>query len=89
MSESTYVIGSVITHKGSAWRVVRIVGRSETLFEPEDGRTVAYVGVESYVQLKSVEGLIDFVVLTADKMAYDGPNSVIKGVEPIMWNGAR
>jgi hypothetical protein len=89
MPEAIYGIGSIVPHKNEAWRVVRIITKSETLFEPEDGREPAYVAVESYVELKGADGMIDFVVLSQEKKKYEGGASIIKGLEPVLWVGAR
>ena len=88
MPEALYAIGSVIPHKDAAWRVIRIIHKSETLCEYEDGRAEPFIAVEAYVQLKSPAGEIDFVILQQEKRKYDGGASIIRGCEPVLWSGA-
>lgn len=76
-------LGAVVTHNGSPWRVVRIIHESLTLFEPEDGD--AYIIRESYLELKSGNGGIDFISLFREKIPYQGNPSQIRGLEPILW----
>ncbi len=75
-------LGDLIKHKGNPARVVRIVSRSLTLFEPEDG--TPYIMEESYVELKGSNGGIDFLMLTEERHTYDGPEHCpIRGLDPI------
>jgi hypothetical protein len=86
MSEQTYVLGGNVRRDNEIWRVVRIIEKSQTLFEPEDG-TAPYIQTESYVELKAGDGSIDFVILSQEKRAYEGEHSIIKGLEPVDWRG--
>lgn len=79
---SNYPIGSNVKHKEELWRVVRIIGQSTSLFEDETG---AYVQIESYVELKGLDGSIDFISLEMERAPYAGSPSIIKGLEPINW----
>jgi hypothetical protein len=67
-------------------RVVRIINKSVTLFQDAEK---AYLQTESYVELKSADGLIAFVILTRERTPYEGPTSVIKGLEPINFEGSQ
>lgn len=79
-----YPIGATVEHHKEQWRVVRIIGSSVTLFEDD---TQAYLQTESYVELKGADGSIDFVSLTMERTPYEGPTSVVKGLEPINFGG--
>ena len=79
---SQYQIGSTIIRNLVPWRIVRVVTRDTTLFEDENGQ---YTITESYLQLKSIHGEIDHLVLESDKAAYIGDDSQIKGLDPIVW----
>lgn len=89
MSEATYAVGSLFPHKGEPWRVVRIITKSITLFEKEDGTQLPYIMVESYIELKSVTGLVDFIMLSQEREEYTGDVCIIKGIEPINWQGVK
>lgn len=67
------------------YRVVRIIGRSISLFQDVDK---AYLQNESYVELKALDGTITFMILTRERTPYDGPVSQIKGLEPINFEGS-
>lgn len=81
---SEYPIGHEVEHAGKKFRVVRIIGNSVALFEDEKK---AYLQTESYVQLKAIDGTIDFVTFTIERAPYEGPNSLIKALEPINAGG--
>lgn len=78
---SEYPIGATIQQGENEWRVVRIITGSTTLFE--DRVTGPYLVTESYIELKAPDGNVGFVQLTRDRVAYEGPISTIKGLEPI------
>lgn len=88
---SEYAIGceierpTQVPEQTEKFRVVRIVGKSVTLFQ--DG-TRAYLQTESYVELKSADGTIAFAILTQERTEYVGPASSIKGLEPINFGGS-
>jgi hypothetical protein len=67
------------------FRVVRIVGKSVSLFQDEKE---AYLQTESYVELKAGDGTIAFAILTSERTPYVGPVSTIKGLEPINFGGS-
>jgi hypothetical protein len=81
---SDYPIGHTIKHKEEDYRVVRIISHSVSLFEDKEG---VYLQTESYVELKSPIGLVDFVVLTCERELYNGPPSPIKALDPINFGG--
>lgn len=81
-----YNLGSLIRKNDREWRVIRIVQNSRTLFEPLDGAR-PYVQVESYIELKAVNGDIEFITLMQEKEDYGGDACHIKGLEPINWKG--
>lgn len=70
----TIVVGDV------QYRVVRVVNKSLTLFQGAEG---VYIIEESYLELKGSDGGIDFIELDRKKLAYTGPSSTIKALEPI------
>ena len=77
------VLGSTVKYKDRAWRVVRIINKSHSLFEPENASP--YVLEEIYAELKSPEGDIDFLVIESEKREYKGEDSPIKGLHPLPW----
>lgn len=79
---SEYQIGSEIQHKDKLWRVIRVVSTDQSLFEDEGG---IYIILESYIQIKDPDGIIDFITFNSEKLAYTGPSSTIKALEPIPW----
>jgi hypothetical protein len=81
---SDYTIGITLEHKGEQFRVVRIITNSITLFEDEKG---VYLQIESYIELKGLDGSIDFITLTRERNPYEGPTSIAKGLEPINLGG--
>lgn len=68
------------------FRVVRIVGKSVSLFQ--DVEMKSYLQTESYVELKAADGTIAFIILSQERVPYDGPSSGIKGLEPINFGGS-
>lgn len=46
-----------------------------------------YIQVESYAELKTASGNLEFVTFYQEKEPYEGPASVIKGCEPVNWQG--
>jgi len=76
-------LGATIKYKDRAWRVVRIINKSHSLFEPENASP--YVLEEVYAELKSPEGDIDFLVIESEKRDYKGEDSPIKGLHPLPW----
>jgi hypothetical protein len=79
---SEYSIGHEVQYLDKTWRVVRILSNDQTLFEDDSG---AHVILESYVMIKSADGLIDFIVLSSEKLPYSGPASSIKALAVIPW----
>jgi hypothetical protein len=77
------ILGEVIKHENKPWRVVRIIEKSRTLFEPEQGEGAPFILEESYVELKGPEGDINFIVLAEEKQPYTGPSCPILGLSPV------
>jgi len=78
---TTNQLGSLLTHQGQSWRVVRVV-KSETLFQLPEGPP--YIIDESYIEIRSFSGDIDHILLSpVKKLPYEGPYSGIKGLPPI------
>lgn len=59
---------------------MRIITRSQTLYEPEDAP--AYVCEESYVELKCADGSIDFITISSAIAPYQGEKGMIRGLIP-------
>lgn len=74
-------LGNHIQHKNRTWRVVRIIHNSETLFEPVLAE--AYILSESYAELKAIDGDIDHISISFNKIPYSGIKSNIRALEPI------
>lgn len=79
---SEYQLGSEIVHKDKTWRIIRVLANDQSLFEDESG---LFIILESYVQLKDADGVIDFIVMNSEKLPYTGPTSSIKALEPLQW----
>lgn len=79
---SEYQIGSELQQGDKTWRVIRIISNDQSLFEDESG---AYIILESYLQLKDPDGVIDHIILNSEKLPYTGPSSKIKALAPIPW----
>jgi hypothetical protein len=73
-------LGDTLSVENKLCRVVRIIQQSYTLFESEDH--TPYILQESYVQLKTIDGKIKFIVLEEFKQDYTGATSPIKALEP-------
>lgn len=82
MSTRQLQLGDEIEHKGGMWRVVRIIISDHSLFEDHAG---TYVISESYIQVKSPDGEIDFVTMSTEKLEYTGEPSTIKAIDPLLW----
>ena len=76
-------LGSILDRGNTPQRVVRIIHESLTLYEGE-GET-PFIIRESYAELKGADGGMDFLTLSREKLPYDGPQSLIRGLEPISW----
>lgn len=79
---SEYQIGSEVVHKEKTWRIIRVLANDQSLFEDESG---LFIILESYIQLKDADGIIDFIVMNSEKLPYTGPTSSIKALDPIQW----
>ena len=82
MSTQQIQVGDEIDHKGGKWRVIRFIVSDHTLFEDGEGPCII---TESYLMLKSSDGVIDFLTLSSEKVPYTGLASSIKGVDPLLW----
>jgi hypothetical protein len=82
MSTQVWNLGDEVDYKDGKWRVVRFIVSDHTLFEDADG---VYIITESYLMLKSPDGVIDFMVLSSERVSYTGMASSIKGVDPLLW----
>ena len=67
------------------FRVVRIVGKSVSLFQDKEH---SYLQTESYVELKADDGTIAFAILNSERTPYTGPESKIKALDPINFEGS-
>ena len=76
-------LGDTVKHKDEPFRVIRIVEKSRTLFETDEGES--YVVEESYVELKGGTGDIEFITLYRTRLSYEGAESLIKGQGPVLW----
>jgi hypothetical protein len=80
---SEYQLGSEIRYKDKTWRVIRILSNDQTLFEDDSGNL--YIILETFVQIKDTIGVIDFIVMSSEKLPYSGPPSSIKALSVIPW----
>jgi hypothetical protein len=81
-SEGNYQLGGELTKEGMLWRIIRITHQT-SLFQIADG--VLETVEEKLLELKSVTGAVDFLVLTTERTSFEGPGSIIKAPEPIIW----
>ena len=81
MTANSHNLGECITHKDHTWRIVRIVDQSKTLFEYANSKP--YIIIESYAELKAINGDITHISWKTEKFPYLGPYSNIRALEPI------
>jgi hypothetical protein len=82
VSTQTYLFGQEVQHKEQTWLVVRVIEKSTSLFENEDG-TLSKVE-ESYAQLRNAKGEFDFVMFYERSEVFER-HSVVKGIPPVPW----
>lgn len=78
----TRVLGETLERGTKSWRVVRICHQLSLC---EDQQGVTTVVEEDLVELKSVDGEVDFEVQRTEVTPYEGPTSVVKAPEPLTW----
>lgn len=78
-----YALGKQLEVEGEAYRVVRIVQNSQSLHTSEDKKE--YVLEESYLELKSAKGEIEFIALHSEQKPYEGEASKITAPALIPW----
>ncbi len=82
INDQLITIGSHLLYKDRNWRIVRIVNKSTTLFEPVGHEP--YVMIEAYAELKAINGDVDHIKEESKKVPYVGPSSNIRALEPII-----